>query len=71
MADVKRVCCIGAGYVGGPTCAIIASKCPDITVTVVDLSQARINEWNSDKLPIFEVMVINTYNNRMATPSDF
>ncbi|KAK2169794.1 hypothetical protein LSH36_7g19007 [Paralvinella palmiformis] len=54
MADVKRVCCIGAGYVGGPTCAIIASKCPDITVTVVDLSQARINEWNSDKLPIFE-----------------
>ena len=55
MTEVKRICCIGAGYVGGPTCAIIASQCPEIKVTVVDLSQARINEWNSDKLPIFEV----------------
>jgi len=49
-----RICCIGAGYVGGPTCAIIASKCPDIHVTVVDVSSERIDAWNSDALPIFE-----------------
>ncbi|CAF2266760.1 unnamed protein product [Rotaria magnacalcarata] len=49
-----RICCIGAGYVGGPTCAIIASKCPDIRITVVDVSAERIAAWNSDALPIFE-----------------
>ncbi len=46
--------CIGAGYVGGPTMTIIANKCPDYKVTVVDISEERINAWNSDKLPIFE-----------------
>ena len=46
---------LGAGYVGGPTCAIIASKCPDIQVTVVDVSAERISAWNSGSLPIFEV----------------
>ncbi|KAK3863964.1 hypothetical protein Pcinc_030315 [Petrolisthes cinctipes] len=51
---VKNVCCIGAGYVGGPTCSVIAWKCPDIRVHVVDKSQARIKQWNSDKLPIYE-----------------
>ena len=51
---VKKVCCIGAGYVGGPTCSIIAYKCPDIKVTVVDISQPRIDAWNSDSLPIYE-----------------
>lgn len=51
---VKNICCIGAGYVGGPTCAVIANKCPDINVTVVDISEDRIAQWNSDKLPIFE-----------------
>lgn len=55
-----RICCIGAGYVGGPTCAIIASKCPDIHVTVVDVSAERIAAWNSDALPIFEVPVFNS-----------
>ena len=55
MPSVKKVCCIGAGYVGGPTCSVIAQKCPEITVTVVDLSKQRIDQWNSDKLPIFEV----------------
>ncbi|CAF1387833.1 unnamed protein product [Rotaria sordida] len=49
-----RICCIGAGYVGGPTCAIIASKCPKIKVTVVDVSADRIAAWNSDHLPLFE-----------------
>ena len=52
---VTNICCIGAGYVGGPTCAVIAMKCPDITVNVVDKMPKRIEQWNSDKLPIFEV----------------
>ncbi|XP_076039765.1 UDP-glucose 6-dehydrogenase sgl isoform X2 [Oratosquilla oratoria] len=51
---IKNVCCIGAGYVGGPTCSVIAWKCPDLRVTVVDKSEMRINQWNSDKLPIYE-----------------
>ena len=49
-----NICCIGAGYVGGPTMAMIARKCPDIRVTVVDMNAARIAAWNSDELPIFE-----------------
>ena len=49
---LERVCCIGAGYVGGPTCSVIAHKCPEITVTVVDISQQRVDAWNSDSLPI-------------------
>jgi len=49
-----KICCIGAGYVGGPTMAMIARKCPDIRVTVVDMNAARIAAWNSGKLPIFE-----------------
>ncbi|XP_058102615.1 UDP-glucose 6-dehydrogenase 4-like [Magnolia sinica] len=49
-----KICCIGAGYVGGPTMAMIAYKCPDVKVVVVDISTARINAWNSDHLPIFE-----------------
>ncbi|KAI8054442.1 UDP-glucose/GDP-mannose dehydrogenase [Syncephalis plumigaleata] len=52
-----RVCCIGAGYVGGPTCTVIAKKCPDIKVTIVDVNPERIAAWNStDKtqLPIYE-----------------
>ncbi len=49
-----KICCIGAGYVGGPTMAMIAHKCPDIQVTVVDINEQRIAEWNSDKLPIYE-----------------
>ncbi|ESP01811.1 hypothetical protein LOTGIDRAFT_225098 [Lottia gigantea] len=51
---IKRICCIGAGYVGGPSCAVIASKCPDVQVTVVDLSEERIRQWNSDHLPLYE-----------------
>ena len=51
---ITQICCIGAGYVGGPTCSVIAKKCPDICVTVVDKSPGRIAEWNSDKLPVYE-----------------
>jgi len=49
-----KICCIGAGYVGGPTMAMIAFKAPDIRVTVVDMNEARIAAWNSDALPIYE-----------------
>ena len=56
---LKKICCIGAGYVGGPSCAVIAYKCPELQVEVVDLSKERIAQWNSDELPIFEVNGIN------------
>ncbi|KAI9209152.1 UDP-glucose/GDP-mannose dehydrogenase family, NAD binding domain-containing protein [Polychytrium aggregatum] len=49
-----KICCIGAGYVGGPTCAVIAYKCPEVKVTIVDINQNRIDQWNSDILPIYE-----------------
>ena len=48
-----KICCIGAGYVGGPTMAMMALK-SGLHITVVDLNQARIDAWNSDKLPIYE-----------------
>ena len=54
---IKNICCIGAGYVGGPTMAIIADKCPDLSVCVVDMNEKRINAWNSNDLndlPIYE-----------------
>lgn len=54
MFQIKKICCIGAGYVGGPTCSVIAHMCPDIKVTVVDVNDVRINAWNSDTLPIYE-----------------
>ena len=52
--EIKNICCIGAGYVGGPSCAVLASKCPEIQVNVVDLSKDRIDSWKSNNLPIFE-----------------
>lgn len=54
---INSICCIGAGYVGGPTMAIIAQKCPDIKVTVVDLNVERIAAWNDsdvNNIPIYE-----------------
>ncbi len=54
---IKNICCIGAGYVGGPTMAVIADKCPHLNVHVVDINPERINAWNSEdlsKLPIYE-----------------
>ena len=54
---VQRICCIGAGYVGGPTMAVIADRCPHVEVTVVDLNQARIDAWNDpdlSRLPVYE-----------------
>jgi len=54
--QIKNICCIGAGYVGGPTMAVIALKCPDIKVTVVDLNMERIAAWNGplENLPVYE-----------------
>lgn len=54
---ITKICCIGAGYVGGPTMAVIAQKCPEIQVTVVDLNEQRIADWNDpnpDNIPIYE-----------------
>jgi len=53
---IKNICCIGAGYVGGPTMAVIALKCPDIKITVVDSNPKKIDSWNGplDKLPVYE-----------------
>ena len=55
--EIKNICCIGAGYVGGPTMAVLADKCREIQINVVDLNSSRIEEWNStdlSKLPIYE-----------------
>jgi len=49
-----KILCIGAGYVGGPTMAVIAQKCPNVKVTVVDINKARIDAWNSEEMPIYE-----------------
>lgn len=54
---IKNICCIGAGYVGGPTMAVIAQKCPNINVTVVDINSKRIAAWNDENvenIPIYE-----------------
>ena len=54
MQFEKNILCIGAGYVGGPTMAMIAHKCPQYKVTVVDINPKRIEEWKSETLPIYE-----------------
>ena len=55
--DIKNICCIGAGYVGGPTMAVFAAHCSEVNVTVTDINQTRIDSWNNSdtsKLPIYE-----------------
>ena len=57
LSPIRSICCIGAGYVGGPTMAVIADRCPDIQVTVVDLNAERIAAWNDSdltRLPVYE-----------------
>ena len=57
MEEITKICCIGAGYVGGPTMSVIALMCPKIEVNVVDVNKERIDAWNNDnleKLPIYE-----------------
>jgi len=61
MAEWKKnILCIGAGYVGGPTMAMIAACCPEYKVTVVDINKTRIDAWKSDSLPIFEPGLLET-----------
>ena len=55
--QINKICCVGAGYVGGPTMAVIALKCPHLIINVVDINKNRIEDWNSEdlsKLPIYE-----------------
>ena len=57
MIAIKKICCIGAGYVGGPTMAVISDHCPDIEVTLVDIDENKIAAWNDSdlmNLPIYE-----------------
>jgi UDPglucose 6-dehydrogenase len=70
--EIKNICCIGAGYVGGPTMAVIAEKCPHIKITVVDLNEKRIAAWNDsdiNNIPIYEPglpeIVANTRNKNL------
>ena len=67
---IKKICCIGAGFVGGPTMAVMASKCPDIEFNVVDINNEKINKWNNqnlDELPVYEPglrLLIEKYRNK-------
>ena len=57
ITNIKNVCCIGAGYVGGPTMAVIAANCPDLRINVVDINTEKIKAWNINdlsQLPVFE-----------------
>ncbi|MCP4148481.1 MAG: UDP-glucose 6-dehydrogenase [bacterium] len=54
MEFKKKILCIGAGYVGGPTMAVVALKCPEYKVEIVDINAERIRQWNSEEIPIFE-----------------
>ena len=54
MKFEKNILCIGAGYVGGPTMAVIAEKCPQYKVTIVDINEEKIAKWKTDDLPIYE-----------------
>ena len=74
---IKNICCIGAGYVGGPTMTMMASKCPNLIFNVVDINEKRIKEWNNEdlsKLPIFEPgleeLIIKTRNKNLFFSTD-
>ena len=57
IKKIKKICCIGAGYVGGPTMAVFADRSPNLEIKVVDTNKLRIDAWNDkdlNKLPIFE-----------------
>ena len=54
--EIKNICCIGAGYVGGPTMAVFAEHCSNIKIAVSDINKERIDSWNqkdTSKLPIY------------------
>lgn len=58
VPKIQRIACVGAGYVGGPTSAVLAHKCPHIQVTVCDMNRGKIDQWNSPQIPIFEVFIL-------------
>ena len=59
---VRKVCCIGAGYVGGPTMIVFANKCPNIQFKVVDLNKSRIDAWNSEDYTQFRSRILTNRN---------
>ena len=61
---IKNICCIGAGYVGGPTMSVIADNCPNIKINIVDINQERIDLWNSNnlnELPIYDLVLKKSF----------
>lgn len=58
---LKEICCVGAGYVGGPTMAVIAKMCPHIKVTVLDIDKKRIARWNSDRYIQLDIKLHNGF----------
>ena len=74
---VTKICCIGAGYVGGPTMAVIANECPQVKVVVVDQDEIKIKSWNNEslnELPIYEPglkeLIENTRNKNLFFSED-
>ena len=67
--ELKNICCIGAGYVGGPTMAVIALKCPHINVTVVVANPDKIKAWNGhlENLPVYEPLSVVVKEARVET----
>ena len=65
-SKIKNICCIGAGYVGGPTMAVIAKNCPHINIHVVDINKKKIDLWNGSdlsKIPVFEPQLDKLFQN--------
>ena len=52
---IQKICCIGAGYVGGPTMSVIADKCTDLEISVVDINKERIDAWNDSDLSLIHI----------------
>jgi len=71
---MKTICCIGAGYVGGPTIAVMARHCPEYRFVVTDVDAAKIQAWQSDRLPVYEPgldeLVAQTLNRNLFFSTD-
>ena len=69
-SSIKKICCLGAGYVGGPTMAVIADKCPNLEVVVLDINEERIKDINTEppkalinlELPLLWIIVFSKKN---------
>ena len=72
--NIKNICCIGAGYVGGPTMAVLAEKCPDLQIIVVDVNEEKIRQWNSqdiNTIPVYEPGLEEIIKQTRGKPSFF